>query len=600
MSRKDSISARKVWSNSLFAFRTLFGPTPLFGISIIVEAIRHNLINFLEQTICVYTVLRAVEYSTGLWSALRMIIIFIGVDILAACISSFYEQKIRIKYLPKAQYALKSKLYEKAGGVSIKNYDDPAYYDEYCLVIAEADKAIERAEQLLRKIFGGLTLLICYGAFFLTQDVFSIVFIFVAFVLRVTFSNALNKLLYKLRNLQVPFEKKREYIKRLFYLKDYAKEIRLNGKVTKNFHKEFDEAEDNLIDLQKRFAKKDFALSFTSGYLFSEFLLDIVYILYLIIRAAVRQSISFSQIVVLYKSSENLRMGFATLAEIGPYAVETSMYIEKIRNFLNSEVEDRESKTREIPKTAAKLECRNVSFSYDKQNKILDNINIIIEPGEKVALVGHNGTGKSTLVKLLLRLYEPDEGEILLDGVNIKEYSLKEYREYIGAVFQDFQLYATSIKENIVMDRGETTSDQDVLDAAEKSGFAGKMEKLPRGMNTELTTEFSEEGTDLSGGEGQKVSVARGFLKDQGLMILDEPSSALDPIAEYELNCSMYNAARNRSVVFISHRLSTTRGVDKIYVMEKGQIAEVGNHEELLKLDGIYKKMWNAQALRYA
>ena len=600
MSKKQkTIRAGRIWSNNMYALKTLFGPTPVYGIAIIIEAIRHNLINFLEQTICVYMILDAIEnhkkYTTVLW----VIALFLALDFVAASVSSLYEQKIKLKYLPIAQQALKNKLYEKAKEVDLANYDNPAYYNDYCLVVSEADNAIQRAEQIVRMFFGSVTMLLCYGTFFLTQDLISVVFVLLSFILRTLFSNLKNKLRYEVRMKQIPLEKKRDYIRRLFYLKDYAKEIRLNKKVTEDFHRQFDEVQDEMYEIYRANAKKLFWLDYIAGYFSVDFLEDIVYVIYLIIRALIFKAITCSQVVVLYNSANGLRRGFSTVTELGPYAVETSLYIEKIRNFLDSRSVLVNEKKRELPKEPAVLECRDVSFSYDRNGTVLNHVNIRINPGEKIALVGYNGAGKTTLIKLLLRFYDPTEGAILLDGTDIREYDLQEYREYIGVVFQDFQVYATTIAQNVMMDADDGTKKEAVTEALQKSGFGEKLSALPQGLQTEITKEFSDAGTDLSGGEEQKLAIARTFYKDAGMMFLDEPSSALDPIAEYELNNAMCRMAENRDVIYISHRLSTTRRADRIFVMKNGSIVEEGTHGSLLDADGIYRAMWNAQAMKY-
>ena len=296
--------------------------------------------------------------------------------------------------------------------------------------------------------------------------------------------------------------------------------------------------------------------------------------------------------------------------DLGPHMVETGLYVEKIRSFLDKESEIINRKTCEIPEGAGVLECRNVSFGYNPECLILRGVNLTIRAKEKVALVGYNGAGKTTLIKLLLRLYDPTEGEILLNDVDIRNYDVEEYRRYIGVVFQDFKLFAATVAENVVMDRvdvdcadgtaGATAEEGAILEAVAKSGFVSKLATFPKGLGQELTREFSDGGTDLSGGEAQKLAVARAFYKDAGVGFLDEPSAALDPIAEYQLNRAMKEVAKEKTVLSISHRLSTTRDADVIYVMEQGHVIEQGSHGELLKQGGVYATMWEAQASRYA
>jgi ATP-binding cassette subfamily B protein len=218
-----------------------------------------------------------------------------------------------------------------------------------------------------------------------------------------------------------------------------------------------------------------------------------------------------------------------------------------------------------------------------------------IKPYEKIALVGYNGAGKTTLTNLLLRLYDVSDGEILIDGENIKGATISSHRNRFAAVFQDFQTFACTVGENVALDINPDK--EKVLEALGHSGFS---KELPDGIDTELLREFADSGIMLSGGESQKVAVARAFYKNCPYVILDEPSANLDPIAEYNLNKAMMEAAENKTVIFISHRLSTTVNADRIYVMENGEIIDCGTHEELMAKNGTYAYMFNLQAEKYA
>ena len=227
-------------------------------------------------------------------------------------------------------------------------------------------------------------------------------------------------------------------------------------------------------------------------------------------------------------------------------------------------------------------------------------MNLTIRAGDKAAVVGYNGAGKTTLIKLMMRLYDPTEGVILYNGVDIREYDPAAYRQHIGTVFQDYRLFATSIAHNVMNGDYDATAHREVvLDALGKSDFTAKLETLPDGIDTHLTREFREDGTNLSGGEAQKVAIARVFAADYPIVIMDEPSSALDPMAEYQLNQSILHHTEDKTVVFISHRLSTTRIADTIYMFEKGELVEQGSHEALLRQDGKYAEMFRLQSEKY-
>jgi ATP-binding cassette subfamily B protein len=246
------------------------------------------------------------------------------------------------------------------------------------------------------------------------------------------------------------------------------------------------------------------------------------------------------------------------------------------------------------------MEFRNVSFTYPgKKEAVLKNVSFTIQAGEAIALVGRNGAGKTTLVKLLGRLYDPDEGEILIGGHNIKEYALEELREQIGVIFQDFVNYQMSARENIGVGRIEEVENLELIaKAAHKSGADVVIEQLKNGYETMLGSWF-DEGRQLSGGQWQKMALARAFMRDSRILILDEPTSSLDAQTEYEVFTHFRTLMEGKTAIFISHRFSTLRLADHIFVLENGHIIEDGSHKELMELDGHYAELFNLQAEAY-
>jgi len=252
------------------------------------------------------------------------------------------------------------------------------------------------------------------------------------------------------------------------------------------------------------------------------------------------------------------------------------------------------------------IEFRDVSFTYPGKDPetqaALKHVSFSIRAGEAIALVGRNGAGKTTLVKLLTRLYEPDEGEILIGGRNIKEYDLKELREQVGVIFQDYVNYYMTAQENIGVGNVDKIEQRElVVSAARRSGANAVIERLPQGYDTMLGRWFKDlkESTQLSGGEWQKVALARAFMRDARILILDEPTSALDAQAEYEVFEHFKALTEGKTAIFISHRFSTVRLADRIFVIEHGGILESGSHEELMALDGRYAQLFNLQAEAY-
>ena len=245
------------------------------------------------------------------------------------------------------------------------------------------------------------------------------------------------------------------------------------------------------------------------------------------------------------------------------------------------------------------IEFRQVSFKYPTSDTyVLRNVSLKFKVGHRLAIVGENGSGKTTLIKLLCRLYDPTEGEILLNGVNIQEYDVAQYREIFSIVFQDFKLLPLPLGQNVAVNvKYDSDKVEEVL---EQAGYGERLQTMSKGLETYLYTDFEEEGVDISGGEAQKIALARALYKDAPFVILDEPTAALDPIAEHEVYNKMNETIRDKTAVFISHRLSSCRFCHDIAVFHEGELVQRGSHEELVeRVDGKYQELWSAQAQYY-
>ncbi|MBR6478269.1 MAG: ABC transporter ATP-binding protein, partial [Lachnospiraceae bacterium] len=425
--------------------------------------------------------------------------------------------------------------------------------------------------------------------------------------LRYFVSKILNKLNYDVRLKLNPLMRKRNYVSRVFYLNDYAKELRLHPEVGDALEKEFQETNEEIVSEQRKVGFRRTMLNFTRDYVVGDFIMDGLYITYLVFQAAVLHTIDYSNAVVLFNRTGSLRRGMQNMADIFPKAQENSLYVDKIRAFLEYEPKMKILEGEAVPEGNSELSLEHVSFRYQEQmEETIKDITLKVKPGEKIAIVGYNGAGKTTLIKLLMRLYDPTGGRICYHGEDIKKYMPYDYRHRIGVVFQDYQMYGASLLENVVMRSMEDPKARSVDDikgqavsALERAGFGERLKSLSKGLDTQVTAEFDKEGVNFSGGESQKIAISRAFYKDADILIMDEPSSALDPIAEYELNKAMESAAKGKTVFYISHRLSTTRDADRIILLENGRIAEEGTHEILLAMNGRYAQMWRVQAGRY-
>lgn len=593
-------SAAMVWRNNWFLIKLMFSASPSFMIFTLMDSIRNQISIFFEHTYGIGYVLEAAEFHYPFRQVAQFILILAGCITLGMVFTVVAGDYIQEKERPKVREKIKMLLYEKTKELDLACYDNPEYYNDMVLAISEVDTQIDRCEAFLRNTASGITVFVSTGIYFLIRDRFSIVFAASSFVMAFAFNQLYNKRSFQIRMERNPHERKREYVKRVFYLGDYAKEIRLNPEIPDILLQTFEQANEEVYRVEKKHAMRRLFLGVMRRYVSNDFFSDVLYITYLVFQAAVRGVLSFSGVAILYNSFGRLKRGMSIFTDVYPFACESSLYVQKIRDFLAYEPKIQSEEGIEPAEGAREMELDGVSFAYDQRTGgLLRDISLHIAPGEKIALVGYNGAGKTTLVKLLMRLYDVDAGRILADGRDIRTYDVQKYRDSIGTVFQDFQIFAGSVRENVLLDVADSCGEDGIKEALADSGLMERVERMEKGIDTPLTTEFMEDGMDLSGGESQKLAIARVFYRKAGLMILDEPLSALDPIAEYQLNHAMLSATKDKTVIFISHRLSTTRLADRIIMLEQGRIVEQGSHCELLERDGKYAQMWRVQAGAY-
>lgn len=392
-----------------------------------------------------------------------------------------------------------------------------------------------------------------------------------------------------------PFFRQRYYVNRTFYSKEAIPDLK-TSEIESLLLDNNKKANDEIIKVIDEFNTRKAGLNYLGDVLISS-----IYPVALGILAYVSIDniviADFASLTIAATSLSTLISRFVmSMADLQNSSVECKIPFEVLS--MKGEIES--SNAPDIKTSFTSLRVNNASFSYGGKDFSLKNINLQINKGEKIAIVGANGAGKTTLVKLLLRLYDVTSGEIYFNEQNYKNINTESLRKYVGAVFQNVEVYAASIAENIIFRVPKTAEDfQLIEDALKFSGLYDYVMKLEDGIHTEITREFRRHGAIFSGGQKQRLAIARGYAQNYDLLILDEPSSSLDPLAEAQVYHNMLELGKTKTIVFISHRLTTTINADRIYLFENGEIIEAGNHNQLMALDGLYKRMFTSQASKY-
>ncbi len=486
---------------------------------------------------------------------------------------------------------------EHAAGLDLLAYEDPAFYDRLERARVQATDRlymIQAMGRLIQQVITTITLSISIMLFSPWLLLLLIVGVIPAFVGETHFAF----LGYAKNFRQTPTRRQLDYLRILGGSKEAAKELKLFG--LKDF------LTDRFKVLSTRVYEEDVALArrkVTLGSVLSVIGTGGYYSAFVFaVWKTVIGAFSLGTLVFLANAirdaSSNLQQTFSTLSTIADQA----LFLTDLIAFFDMRPTIR-SKPNALPAPRPILrgfEFRNVSFRYPGSSRlVLNSLNFHLRPGERVALIGENGEGKTTIVKLLTRLYDPAEGQVLLDGVDLREYSLEDLYREIGVIFQDFMRYEMTARENIAVGRIEQIDNLELIkQSAHKSMAEDVVAKLGSGYEQMLGRRF-EGGVDLSGGEWQKVALARAYLRDAQVLILDEPTSALDARSEYEVFQRFAELTSGKMALFISHRFSTVRMADRIVVLENGRIAEEGDHDALTQLGGRYAEMFELQAASY-
>ena len=541
-------------------------------------------------------VINAAISNNSFQDIVKPVLLFCGYAIVVGIINALFIEILEKNYRQRFFDSIRLQLFEKAINCDISCYDNTEFYENYVWTAGQIGEQAFSTFQNLASLVQRL--------FVISSTCVLMAGINTSILLVVTMSCIINFIIVNLqKKLQFSYRQKANtisrvlgYVERTIVLPDYAKEIR-TSKIIKPLKKMFDESYQKLkaetektnkrvwwLDLFKKFFGEDF---------FSLFL-GIVVLSWQVIKQKILIGAfvaSFNGIQVVYSSLSFI------LGHLSAFA-ESSLYAEKIKIFWEYKPLIANYDNGIETAKADVVDLKNVCFDYEEEQNVLNNVSISLHKPQKIAIVGANGSGKTTLVKLILRLYDPIQGAVFVDGNIASSINLISYRKLFSCLFQENNVYACKISENICMD--SLIDDKTLLDYVSKiSGIDEKISSLKNGYESFLTREFNDDGVILSGGEKQKLAIARTIYKNAECYILDEPTSALDPEAEADFNKKIMTATQGKMLLIISHRLTTTRFVDKIIVMNNGTIVEIGSHEELMKKGGLYYDLFSAQASQY-
>lgn len=485
--------------------------------------------------------------------------------------------------------------YQKLDKIDYDFHESPRFLNDYTRALEEGTERIYRSAygvmNLIKVIFqSGTVFLIIFRMHYLAV-VYAVFIGLIYSALRFR----VGKLDYKAMTLQRPFYRQRNYVNRTFFIKDAMADLKTT-KIEDILLENNRKANDSIVEVIDTVTIKKSFLNYIGDILITSiYPVTLGVLAYVTIDDLVFSS--FAALTIAASTLSSLVSQFvSSIGDLQNNAIECRIPFEVLS--MKSKIEG--VKFTNLTSQFSHIAIKNASFSYDGKHNVLNNISLDFKKGEKIAIVGANGAGKTTLVKLLLRLYDVSDGDIYINDQNYKITNVDSLRQRVGAVFQNVEVYAASIAENIIFRQPQSEEDyQLVNDSLAFSGLLDYVNTLEDGINTQVTREFDRGGAIFSGGQRQRIAIARGYAQNYELLILDEPSSALDPLAEAQVYQNMLKLGIDKTIVFISHRLTTTVNADKIFLFENGEIIEAGNHSKLMALDGVYKQMFNSQASKY-
>lgn len=542
--------------------------------------------------------METVEKGESIIQVGKVLIIFVLINIVFELLNSYYNQK----YIPqndiKLSLFLKNMIYKKIMEVDIECFDNPEYYDNVTFTLNDLFERVKNILNNLSQSVSHLCCVIVLIGYFAQVDFVIVLISLISVSMGLFFEPVINKQRYHYVNEGLKYQRKYDYVKRISIQAEYAQELRTTN-VKNVLNKMLDNAFLGLRALLKIYYRKISMFDSVNAF-FGFGIVSCLTTLISLYRIIIDKSITIAMFLPLLGAIAQFTWRASSVIGSFNDILNDNIYLNKFNEFYKYEPKIFSQKGEMVDVPFGGIKIEHLYFKYDNDDDYtLRDICMEVQPKQKIALVGYNGAGKSTLINLILRLYDPEQGSITYNQKNICDYNIKDYRSKYGIVFQDINVYAATIGQNIAMDT-EVYSDAEMQNIMNLLHLREKIDNYKSGFNTQLTHELSDSGEMLSIGQSQCLALARVFINQQKqLYILDEPTSALDPIAEEEIFGTINSYLEDKTVIYISHRFSASKIADKIYFMENGRIIEQGTHDELICQKGKYADMFNLQAKYY-
>lgn len=595
---KDKNQSRlRIFSNNAYAVKTVWSISK----SRVIHTAINSVLGYGEWIFMSIFFLRYVIGAIETQAPVERILFFIGICFIVFFLLAVYESFYSSVIIPctdnKIYRTLYRRLYAKARNVELRCFEDADFYNRYTMALdGSAQKMTASVSCFFSVLFGVSAAAAAFWSMF-SIDPYSVLFVISPIIGNFVFGALMNKIWGGRYVDTVKNNRIAEYVNRVMHLAEYAKEIRYSN-IHSLMMKRYNDAMDSNAEVADKYGKKAIAYTWAQNVTTFALVFEGIMI-YAAYRTIISKTMGLAELAIMFTAMSTSSWILIGLFNNFTEALKNGQFLEYFRTFMEYEEKIPEDQKGIIPEKIRSIEFKNVCFEYKENEPVIKDLSFKIEGDKVCALVGHNGAGKSTIIKLLFRLYDPTSGEILVNGINIKEYDLKAYRRQFSAAFQDHKVMAMSVKDNVLMGESFDDPEKTAEYALRCAGVWDKISSLSEGMNTIMTKEFDNEGTVLSGGEQQKIVVARAFAQLASVKVFDEPSSALDPIAEYELYKSIMNESRGHITLFISHRLSSVKDADEVFMLEKGTVIEQGTHRRLMDMNGKYCEMFTKQAQNY-